>query len=231
MEDLFDDLDDVVFFVKDENGRYVMVNRTLVARCGLSHKSELVGHTTDDVFPSPLGEQYRQQDREVLETGAAITDKLELQLYPHGPPGWCLTNKVPIHGDDDRVVGMTGVSRDLHLPKGDAELLPGVSRAVDHIRNHYSERLRLEDLARMASLSVYQLEQRMKRIFRVTIGQFIMQTRINVARGLLSRSVLPIADVAVSAGFYDQSAFARQFKAVTGHTPREFRIIETASDA
>ena len=39
----------------------------------------------------------------------------------------------------------------------------------------------------------------------------------------LARPEIPIADVAISSGFYDQSAFARQFKAITGLTPREFR--------
>lgn len=225
MEALFDDLEDVVFFIKDEQGRYVMVNRTLVGRCGLVRKSELVGRTTADVFAAPFGEQYLKQDRLVLDTDTPIKDKLELQLYAHGAPGWCLTNKVPIHGDDGSVVGMTGLSRDLHIPRADAARLPGVSKVVDYIRQNYSERLRVETLAGIASLSVYQLEQRMKRIFHVTIGQFIMQTRINAARDLLKVCDAPIADVAMRAGFYDQSAFTRQFKVITGLTPREFRSL------
>ncbi len=223
MEALFDDLEDVVFFIKDECGRYVLVNRTLVTRCGLVRKSEVVGRTTADVYPAPYGQQHRQQDLQVLQTGAPIKDKLELQMYAHGSPGWCLTNKVAIHGDDGQVVGMTGLSRDLNPPRNDAGRLPGVSRTIDYINAHFDERLRVEELAKMADLSVYQLEQRMKRIFHVTIGQFIMHTRITAARALLKNPEIPIADVAISSGFYDQSAFARQFKAITGLTPREFR--------
>jgi PAS domain S-box-containing protein len=114
MEALFDDLEDVVFFIKDEQGCYVLVNRTLVTHCGLGRKREVIGRTTDDVFPEPFGKQYRKQDQEVLETNRPIKDKLELQLYSRGAPGWCITNKVPIHGDDEGVIGMTGLSRDLH---------------------------------------------------------------------------------------------------------------------
>jgi PAS domain S-box-containing protein len=226
MEALFDDLEDVVFFIKDEQRRYVLVNQTLVTRCGLVRKRDVIGKTTADVYPAPYGELYLKQDRDVLESGKAIKDKLELQLYAHGAQGWCLTNKVPIRGSDGSIVGMTGLSRDLHIPKDDANWLPGVSKVVDYIRSHPSERLRVDTLAQMASLSAYQLEQRMKRIFHVTIGQFIRHTRIDAARTLLKESPLPIADIAMRTGFYDQSAFARQFKASTGLTPREFRTLQ-----
>ncbi len=225
MEALFDDLEDVVFFIKDEKGRYVLVNRTLVSRCGMVGKKHVVGRTTDEIYPAPLGRQYRDQDRLVLERDEPIKDKLELQLYVQGGPGWCLTNKVPIHGDDGSVIGMTGLSRDLHIPKKDSKRLPGVSRVVDYIRAHYDQRLRVEDLAAMANLSVYQLEQRMKRIFHVTVGQFIMHARIDVARDLLRDTSCPVAEVAQRAGFYDQSAFARHFKAATELTPTQFRSL------
>ena len=55
VEDLFDRIPDVVFFIKDENGRYVVVNRTLVQRCGLTEKDALIARTTAEVFPAPLG--------------------------------------------------------------------------------------------------------------------------------------------------------------------------------
>ena len=38
---LFDQLPDIVFFVKDVQGHYQLVNQSLVERCGLSHKNEL----------------------------------------------------------------------------------------------------------------------------------------------------------------------------------------------
>ena len=49
-EALFDHIPDVVFFIKDREGRYLVVNQTLVTRCGRQHKSELIGKTAAD-FP------------------------------------------------------------------------------------------------------------------------------------------------------------------------------------
>ena len=75
----------------------------------------------------------------------------------------------------------------------------------------------------MSSLSVYQFEKRMKRIFQLTAGQFIAKTRIEAACDLLKHTAKSIGDVAAACGFFDQSAFARQFKATTGLTPSQFR--------
>jgi PAS domain S-box-containing protein len=223
MEALFDDVEDIVFFVKDRQGRYVLINRTVAARCGFSAKSDVLGKTAADVYPPPYGTEYLAQDRQVLESGKPIKDKLELQLYAHSVPGWCLTHKIPIFGITGAVVGMTGVSRDLHIPKERGENFLEMSAIIEHIRNHYDTPLRVEDLADMASISTYKLEQRMKRIFHLTAGQFIMHTRIDAARDMLPEEGTSIADIAVRCGFCDQSAFTRQFKAITGLTPSVFR--------
>ena len=168
MEALFDDVEDIVFFVKDRQGRYVLINRTVAARCGFAAKSDVLGKTAAEVYPPPFGLEYLRQDRHVLESGKPIKDKLELQLYAQGVPGWCLTHKTPIFGITGAVVGMTGLSRDLHVPKGRGENFPEMSAVIDHIRTRYDTPLRVEDLANMASISTYKLEQRMKRIFRLT---------------------------------------------------------------
>ena len=80
-ETLFDHIPDMVFFMKDREARYTVVNHTLVDRCGLGGKEDLLGKTVLEIFPAPLGEGYHEQDTEVLETGAPVTDLLELHLY------------------------------------------------------------------------------------------------------------------------------------------------------
>jgi AraC-like DNA-binding protein len=223
MEALFDDVEDIVFFVKDSQARYVLINRTVAARCGFAAKSDVIGKTAAEVYPPPFGTEYLAQDRHVLRSGKPIKDKLELQLYAQGVPGWCLTHKIPIFGITGAVVGMTGLSRDLHVPKGRGENFPEMSAVIDYIRTRYDTPLRVEDLANMASLSTYKLDQRMKRIFHLTAGQFIMHTRIDAARDMLREEGTSIADIALRCGFCDHSAFTRQFKAITGLTPSVFR--------
>ena len=52
---LFDQLPDIVFFVKDVEGRYTSANRTLAERCGLRDKGELLGKRPSDVLGDTLG--------------------------------------------------------------------------------------------------------------------------------------------------------------------------------
>ena len=230
MEELFDDVDDMVFFVKDDKGRYVLINRTLASRCGYANKADVIGKTAEEVYPPPLGKGYLAQDLQVLNSGRPIKDKLELQLYSRGVPGWCLTHKIPIRSAKGRVIGLTGLSQDLHISRRHDEKLKEMSAVIDHIRSHYDQPLRIEDLAGMASLSVYQLEQSMKRVFHLTAGQFIMHTRIDAARDMLKNTESSIADVAARCGFYDQSAFTRQFKTATGLTPSIFRRVSSSTN-
>lgn len=223
IDELFDTASDTVFFVKDGEARYRVVSQTLVERCGVKSKDELLGKNVLEVFPKAMGGGYLAQDRQVLDKGVPIRNELELHLYQRGRPGWCLTSKVPLRGPDGKVIGLVGISRDLHVPADQPSGYQELAAAIRHVQKHYSEPLRIEDLARLSSLSVYQFEQRMKRVFQLTAGQFITKTRIEAACDLLRNAEKPIAEVAVECGFYDQSAFSRQFKTVAGLTPGAYR--------
>jgi transcriptional regulator with PAS, ATPase and Fis domain len=52
--ELFDHVPDTVYFIKDEHGKYVVVNKTLSIRLGMA-QDELVGKKADEVFPDSLG--------------------------------------------------------------------------------------------------------------------------------------------------------------------------------
>jgi len=223
LEALFDRIPDVVFFVKDAEARYTVVNQTLVDRCGLGAKADLLGKTVLDIFPSPLGEGYHQQDLDVLATGTPVKDLLELHLYVRGEHGWCITNKVSIEDEGGAVTGLVGISKDLHLPADEVRGYRGLADSIRFIQARYGDPLKVEELARMSSLSEYQYEQRMKKAFQLTAGQFITKTRVEAACELLRSTDKQIVDVAIECGFYDQSAFSRQFKATTGLTPSGYR--------
>jgi AraC-like DNA-binding protein len=222
-ESLFDRIPDLVFFVKDVEARYAVVNQTLVDRCGVAGKDDLLGRTVMDVFPAPYNRSYHEQDMRVLGGGSPVTDQLELHLYVRGDPGWCITNKVPLLDGDGVISGLIGLSKDLHAPAEEGGGFRELADSIRYIQSRYGDSLRVEELATMSSLSVYQYERRMKKIFHVTAGQFIIKTRIDAARRLLETTDKPIVDVAVECGFFDQSAFTRQFRATTGLTPGNYR--------
>ena len=75
----------------------------------------------------------------------------------------------------------------------------------------------------MAGVSEAQLDRRMKRIFQLSTGQFIMKTRIDAAAQRLTAGTEAIIDIAISCGFFDQSALTRHFRQLTGLTPGQYR--------
>lgn len=60
-----------------------------------------------------------------------------------------------------------------------------------------------------------------------TVGDYIRSLRIAQAADELVDGELPVVEIALRAGFHDQAAFSRAFKAATGRTPREFRSLRT----
>jgi AraC-like DNA-binding protein len=223
LEALFDDLPDVVFFVKNRRAEYVVVSQTLVERLRKRGRHELVGRRADEVFPAPLGRSYRAQDEQVLGGGAPIRDQLELHFYPGGRRGWCVTQKLPLRGRDGAISGLYGFSRDLQAANERSEDFSQVAEAVRRIQTRYDERLRVGDLARRAGLSQYQFESRMRRIFRITAGQLIQKVRIDAALQKLRESDASVAEVASACGYSDQSAFTRAFRQTVGYSPSEYR--------
>lgn len=221
--ELFDLVPDTVFFLKDAHGRYIAVNQTLVDRCGLRSKADLLGRTVADLFPGELAAGYAEQDRLVLATGEAIVNKLELHLYPSRQPGWCLTTKLPLRDKSGRVAGLAGLSRDIGAPAAGGAMPAPLVEAVEYLRKNFAEPLTPAVLAKRAGLPPPKFTRLVKRLLQLTPGQLILQTRLQAAARLLRESDESVADVAAACGFYDHSAFTRPFKSATGLTPLAYR--------
>lgn len=222
-EQLFDQVADTVYFLKDAAGRYMSVNQTLVERCGLTSKQELIGRTALDVFPDPLGGLIAAQDQQVLTSGKSIRAKLELHLYVHRREGWCLTWKEPLRDQNSEIIGLSGISRDLQTNAGASSDIASLSETLKYIQENIDQPLRLPDLARMAGLSGYQLDQRIRTLFGLTAGQYITRARIDHACHLLRQSSASISAIALDCGYGDKAAFTRQFRQSVGLTPASFR--------
>ena len=100
---------DAAIFTKAVDGTYRLANDT--ARELLGVDDEIVGRTAADLFPDALAEQFRADDRRVVETGESVRREEELPL-----PGGArthLTIKSPIVDEDGNVTGICAVSTDV----------------------------------------------------------------------------------------------------------------------
>ncbi|MBA4188627.1 MAG: AraC family transcriptional regulator [Planctomycetaceae bacterium] len=223
LENLFDQVPDIAFFVKDMAGRYTAVNASLVARHGLRDKSEVIGQRPRDICPGDYGGIPSQQDMTVLRTGQPILDHLELHWYEPHKPGWCLTTKLPLRDASGTIVGLIGISRDVRTPIQTRDIPVKVAEALNYFEANLSEPITPAMLARQAGLPPHGFARFMKRFFGLTPSQFIAKTRITAASQLLRETDKSVAAVALSCGFYDHSAFTRAFRKITGMSPSRFR--------
>ena len=228
--ELFKHVPDTAFFVKDRAGRYVLFNQSLVERCGLPGESDLLGRHVRDIFPAELGARYTAQDEQVLRTGRPVIDQLELHWYSHRRTGWCLTTKLPLRDASGKIVGLMGLSRDLHALRDAAQIPAGLLAALEHLEANYAEPISTTVLARKSGLPAVRFARLIKRIFRLTPTQLISQRRLAAATRLLRETNQAVAEIALACGFYDHSAFTRAFREAIGSTPTQFRASSQTSD-
>lgn len=82
--------------------------------------------------------------------------------------------------------------------------------------------LSVMDMAQAMNVSRTVLFVRMKHIFDSSPNNYLLNTRINYAKRLLSESSTRVSDVAYRCGFSDPKYFSRCFKKLTGMLPKEY---------
>lgn len=63
---------DVVVYLKDEEGRFLLVNQRVADLLG-KRKEEIIGKTDADFFPKEQVDRFREYDRKVAETGTPMS--------------------------------------------------------------------------------------------------------------------------------------------------------------
>lgn len=119
---------------------------------------------------------------------------------------------------------LTNIRHTVGPPQWRGGLSPGVLRRTrEYVDSHLSEGLELKQLALTAGLSLHHFARAFKMSVGVTPHQFVLQRRLSLARDLLTSTDRPIADIAIAAGFSDQSHLARHFRQSFAVSPITFR--------
>ena len=96
-------------------------------------------------------------------------------------------------------------------------------RAVEFIRSNFTRSFTVEDVAAAARLNPAQLARLFRAQAHCSVGDYVRSVRVEHAKDLLRRNSLPLADVALQAGFCDQSHLTRVFRDQAHLTPAAYR--------
>jgi AraC family transcriptional regulator len=98
-----------------------------------------------------------------------------------------------------------------------------LARAFDYIRTNLASDLSLSQLAAIASVSPSHFKTLFKQSVGMPVHQYVIRQRVEYAAELLQRGDTALADVALQAGFANQSHMARCMRRIIGVTPGALR--------
>lgn len=94
---------------------------------------------------------------------------------------------------------------------------------IDYIHAHLSENIGLAELAELVQMSSRYFLKLFKTSTGITPHQFVIRTRVELAKQLLLAGRMSIAEIAHYCGFANQSHLNMHFKHLLGITPKQFQ--------
>ena len=98
-----------------------------------------------------------------------------------------------------------------------------LERVRSFLHAHFAEQNSLASIAESTGMQPAHLARAFRHRYGCTVGEYVRGLRIEFALGELSNSEKPLALIAQTAGFFDQSHFSKTFKLLTGQSPGAFR--------
>ena len=110
------------------------------------------------------------------------------------------------------------------LPSYEGGLAPHqLRRIVDYIDAYLDRDIKLTDLAESVGMSQFHFGRLFKQSVGISPYQYLIQQRVERAKLLLQQTQKPIVDIAFDCGFNSHSHLSKQFRQLTGTTPKAYR--------
>lgn len=204
-------------------------------RCG---PASLVFHPPGEVYGDRISEAgsrcFRVDVDPELFAGAAeaFPPFGNLRVSRLGSPSWLafeLRQELEL-GDDLSPASVEGSVFALLAELGEQPALeargappPWLERVKEQIHDEFARGHSLAALARTAGVHRVHLARAFRRHFGCAVGHYIRQRRVESACHRLAASRDPLSEIALDAGFADQSHLTNTFRRLVGMTPAAFR--------
>ena len=110
------------------------------------------------------------------------------------------------------------------VPSYEGGLAPHqLGRIVDYIDAYLDRDIKLADLAEAIGMSQFHFGRLFKQSIGISPHKYLLQQRVERAKQLLKQTKKPIVEIAFDCGFNSHSHLGKQFRQLTGTTPKAYR--------
>jgi AraC-like DNA-binding protein len=175
-----------------------------------AHQETSMLESSNKLPQTGAGVAYLNPPEDVMATMLSRVDNLTSQVKL--PPGAIVAG-----------FGDVGDRGDLRVPVRGGLPPRALRRVCDYILSHLAENISNHVMAEFVGLSDFHFTRAFKQSTGVTPHRFVLQSRVDRVKQLLVETELPVVQIALAAGFADQSHCARWFRELVGMTPSRFR--------
>ena len=219
---LLENAPNISLVIKNAEGRIMHTNRYNADISCWRSADDMIGYTSEELYPPDQAAVYANRDREVMATGVPIVERVYGFVADRSTDLNCVTVR-PIVSIDGKRIGTATVYWRAQQKMRTANWYDPIRKAVVHLNEHYSENVTVGELAAIAHYSPAQFRRLFHSLTQMSPSDYITNVRINAAKTLLGTTDRRISDIAQDVGFFDHSHFIRTFKHTVGVTPAKYR--------
>jgi PAS domain S-box-containing protein len=138
-------------FVKDREGRYLIVNTRHAKHLGAHSVGEVIGKQLSDFFDPEEATQIWESDQAIMQSGQGVEEMIDHRKQVTGHDSWLLTSKVPLKDDLGECIGLVGISQDITSQKNIELKLKSTIQILEETKLQLIEAEKLKTIGRLAA--------------------------------------------------------------------------------
>ena len=120
-------------WVKDAEGRFVIVNKAAASNSGRTNTSDMIGLSDFDLHAPEAARRFRNDEEDILRSGQPMINREEVVSDATATNRCLLSTKVPVRNDRNEISGLVGIARDITGRKLADTLRDGQAQVLEMI--------------------------------------------------------------------------------------------------
>ena len=174
---LLDSIPDSIY-IRNHDGRYIVVNRALASLVGCDDPEQVTGKTPYDFYPEERARSFITEDLKVMQGGEVVINQNSRVQDNTGDLRHFLTTKVPVRDREGHVFGIVGINRDVTEQERARQALRQTERRMQEIVDNSP----LPTYVKSLDGHYLMVNRRFEELFGMEAGEIVGKTDVEVHR-------------------------------------------------